>query len=55
MPEFDQSRFGVNDLLDVSKAVNLASDRVAVERAYRLNDSYIAEKGQASSDRPDAA
>jgi hypothetical protein len=55
MPESDQSRFDANGPLDVSKVVKLASDHLAVERAYRLIDSYIAEKWQASSVRPDAA
>ena len=46
MPEFDQSPSN-NNSPDISKVVSFASDQVAVERACRLIDKYIAEKWQA--------
>jgi len=54
MPESDQRPSNRNSP-DISKIVKLASDQVAVERACRLIDKYIAEKWQAPSNRPDAA
>jgi hypothetical protein len=41
--------------VDISQVVKLASDRLAVERACRLIDSYIAEKWLVSPDRSNAA
>jgi hypothetical protein len=54
MPESDQPPSNHNSP-DISKIVKLAIDQVAVERAYRLIDKYIAEKWQAPSNKPDAA
>jgi hypothetical protein len=54
MAESDQSPSN-NNSPDISKVVKLASDQVAVERACRLIDKYIAEKWQAPSNRSDAA
>lgn len=55
MPGSDQSPADNNNLPDISKVVKLASDQVAVERAFRLIDSYIAEEWQPPTNRPDAA
>ena len=52
MPESDQSPSNRNDPLDVLKVVKLASDQVALEKAFRLIDSYIAEKWQSPTSMP---
>lgn len=59
MPEIEQSPSSTIEALDFSKVVRLTSDQVAIERACRLIDTYIAEKWQPQTstppDRPEAA
>lgn len=55
MPKSEEPLPNNDDPPDIMNVVKLASDRIAVERACRLIDSYIAEMWGPQPDRPEAA